>query len=46
MLKQPIPLETLTTSAKASVEDNQNSITARPLCLPMAGVTRMTDYAH
>jgi hypothetical protein len=41
MSQQPIPLETLTTGSRAPVEDNQNSITARALYLPMAGLTRM-----
>jgi hypothetical protein len=43
MSQQPILLETLTTGSRDPVEDNQNSINARPPCLPMAGVTRMLD---
>jgi hypothetical protein len=46
MSQQTIPPETLTTNSGVPVEDNQNRTTARPLCLPMAGVIRMTDNAH
>src|SRR3981081_2629660 len=43
MSQQPIPIETLTTNLGVPVEDNQNSITAGPLCRPMASITRMMD---